>query len=263
VRLWIDDSGEKEYGEKTSRFFVYCGVAVERALEDQVVESFNAMKELLWGTTLPEAKSNWLRRPDEWARRYKEPYGLLDEEIGAFSRSFYRWLNQQPLTILAAVVDKELMMQKYGGNAHYPSATAYEFLLQRYQMFLKDRRIAEGEVVMDDTAGRTPKGRYHRDLLIKQHQQIIKHGSRLVTMRLDRVADRIKIGGSHHYPLLQVADLCAYNVMRQFRAYPDTNSLAVGAPVPMYEYFARILPKFRCAPSGRVDGYGVVKHPKG
>jgi hypothetical protein len=111
--------------------------------------------------------------------------------------------------------------------------------------------------------GVTPKGNPHRKLLEAQHAQLVKNGSRFIgRMRLDRVAPWVRFGGSHHHALLQVADLCAYNVMRQFRVYPDVSSFQrTGCRSPKYEYFETILPMFRCSPTGRIDGYGVVKFP--
>jgi hypothetical protein len=61
--------------------------------------------------------------------------------------------------------------------------------------------------------------------------------------------------------LLQVADVVAYNVYRQFREYGEEWETR-GLPVlPSYEWFSRLLEKFRKGPNGRIQGFGVAKIP--
>lgn len=263
MRIWIDDTGEKEYGPKTGRFFAYVGVAVRKHREEQVAESFNDLKRMILGTDKPEIKSNWLRIPKEVQRRYVEPFDLDVRDVDAFSKAFYSWLSHQPVMLLASVVDKELMEQKHGASKNYASSTSYEYLMQRYQYLLKEVGVSKGEVVIDEMMGLTPKGSKHRELLVKQHKQLVERGLGTGNVKTDRIANWVKFGGSHDYALLQVADLCAYNVMRQFRMHPAYSSFKKqGCETPKYEHFERILPKFRASVDGRIDGYGVVRYPK-
>jgi hypothetical protein len=60
---------------------------------------------------------------------------------------------------------------------------------------------------------------------------------------------------------LQLADLVAYAVYRQFMDY-GPNWEKPAKPLPTYEYFGRLAPKFRNH-KGRVQGYGIAKFPMG
>ena len=61
--------------------------------------------------------------------------------------------------------------------------------------------------------------------------------------------------------LLQVSDLCAYNVFRQFRDHGSIWDDPAASELPVYEFFDRMLPNFR-AIGGVFSGYGVGKIPK-
>lgn len=64
---------------------------------------------------------------------------------------------------------------------------------------------------------------------------------------------------SHLDERLQLADLVAYAVFRQFVDYgPDWEDDS--KPLPVYEYLERLAPKFRNH-NGRLQGYGIVKFP--
>jgi hypothetical protein len=61
LRIYIDDSGEKEYGANTSRYFVYAGAVVDRAVEVALSAEIDGLKRATFSTTEVEIKSNWLR----------------------------------------------------------------------------------------------------------------------------------------------------------------------------------------------------------
>ena len=69
VRIFLDDSGQKEYGPATSRYFVYAGPIVETANEAEVSERFAELKNRVFGDPTVEIKSNWMRQPQERRRR--------------------------------------------------------------------------------------------------------------------------------------------------------------------------------------------------
>lgn len=67
---------------------------------------------------------------------------------------------------------------------------------------------------------------------------------------------------SSHSDLVQVADLAAYNVHRQFRDFGEEWELGGDQQrLPTYPYFQRIIGKFRTGDGGRVQGYGIAKVP--
>ncbi len=259
LRLFIDDSGNKEYGPATSRYFVYAGVIADVAQVARLAGLFKALKREAFGDESVELKSNWTRQPRERRKRYLEPYGLSNGEMDVFVDKWYSLMESEDLVYLAAVIDKPAMQAKYK-TPYNPSATAYQFLLQRYQMHLR-RRNAQGYVTIDDMSGSTPKKNQWKDLLKLQHRRLKKDGCPLTKLAFDRVAESPQFADSARFDLLQVADFAAYNVFRQFRDYGDQWDRNDLERVPIYPWFGRILPRFALGPEGRLEGWGVVKWP--
>lgn len=260
VRIFLDDSGQKEYGPATSRYFVYAGPIVEMAKEDEVSQRFAELKQRVFGDPAVEIKSNWMRQPQERRRRYLEPYGVSNDEFDRFVVEWYGLMQSDDLSYLAAVIDKPQMLAKYSTAAWYPSATAYQFLLQRYELELRTRERS-GHVRVDDMSGSTPAHNEWRELLRSHHARLKADGCRITRLTFDHVADELLFGSSARFNLLQVADVAAYNVYRQFREHGDAWDHLGGEQVSIYPWLGKILPRFVIGPGGRLEGWGIVKWP--
>ncbi len=110
-------------------------------------------------------------------------------------------------------------------------------------------------------SGATPKGNQYKSNLVSHHQRLQKIGS-----QLRRGEPRSKLAGlrfsdSRADERLQLADLVAYAVYRQFVDHGDKWD-AEGSSLPLYRYFGLLVPKFRRGPAGAFTGYGVVKFPR-
>jgi hypothetical protein len=261
MRIYIDDSGEKEYGEKTSRYFVYAGVVVNRAEERALSDEIDSLKRETFGTANVEIKSNWLRQPKERKRRYCDPFGLTDDALTQFVDRVYTFMQSDRLTYVAAAVDKPQMIEKYGEKRYYPSALAYQFILQRYQKHC-GQSGAVGYVTIDDMDGSSPKKNQWRALLSNQHERLKKDGCRFTALRFDNVAPRALFAASSRFNLLQIADLIAYNVFRQFRQYGDAWDRPNTAMLPVYGRLETVMGRFMRSVDGQVAGWGIVKWPK-
>ena len=99
---------------------------------------FGQLKRVAFGIEDVEIKSNWLRIEKERRRRYLDRYKVTDDQLDAFVDSYYQALIDADLVLLACVVDKVHMHEKYGDLAWYPPAAAYEPLLQRAQQCIVD-----------------------------------------------------------------------------------------------------------------------------
>lgn len=266
--LYVDDSGQKEYpkpdqefGFHISRHFVLGGVLISTVEAGNLVKQIRSLKERTFGIETVEVKSNWLRMPSERRQRYLELYGLDDPMLDRFVDSFYTLVSESDLLLIGSVVDKQHMIELYGEEANYPPALAYEFLLQRAQNELAGKGTFG--VIVDVTSGKTPKGREYRRLMEAQHNSLKQHGSRFIQgfsfTALEGKPNFVDSGLSH---MVQVADLVAYNVFRQFREYGEEWDREGLRNLPTYDWFHRLTPKFRKGPGGRIQGYGVVKMPK-
>lgn len=262
--VYIDDSGTKDYSPTgynsgPTRYFVFAGVLATQDSASQLAQRLSDLKKPYNNGKSFELKSNWLRMPHERDSRYLRPLGVTDAELKAIVDKVYGLVIDANIEIIACVVDKEHMWQTYGEKAYYPPAAAYETLAQRLQNALEG--IGTCQVFIDDMTGKNPKGNEHKANLIRQHALLRKHGSRMLrpTLKIDVLED-LRFQSSARSELIQVADLVAYNVFRQFAVHgEDWEREATN--LPTYDYFARLASKFRRGPNNRVQGYGIVKIP--
>jgi hypothetical protein len=259
LRIYIDDSGEKEYGANTSRYFVYAGAVVDRAVEVALSAEIDGLKRATFSTTEVEIKSNWLRVPRERQAHYLTPFGITDDALTLFVEDLYNLMASERLTYVAAAIDKPQMLKKYT-RPYYVSSLAYNFLLQRYQKHCV-RASATGYITIDDMRGSSPKKNQWHDLLRAQHARLKKDGCPFTKMRFDNLAARPLFAPSSRFNLLQVADLVAYNVFRQFRDHGDTWDLPGAASVPLYPQLDRLIRRFMLGDTGEL-AWGIVKWPQ-
>jgi len=270
--LYVDDSGTKEYspsgdyGSGNTRYFVFGGPLLTVEQAKGLTAQIRHLKMETFRTSKVEIKSNWLRLENERTSRYLRKFGLSDARLTSFVQQYYQAILDSELTLIACVVDKVHMREDYGDRAWYPPAVAYEMLLQRAHSEIVDCGPPPGSercfsVIVDDMSGATPKGNQYRENLRRHHVQLKKTGSTLWRGFTFEYLRDLRFVDSTQSELLQVADIVAYNVFRQFRQYGEeweTRGLAV---LPAYDWFLRIAEKFRKGPDGRIQGFGVGKIP--
>lgn len=162
---------------------------------------------------------------------------------------------------IAAVVDKVHMDESYQERKHYPMGVAYDCLLQRVQQEIGRRGTVN--ITVDDMTGKSPAGNEHKAMLDRQHGRFVRFGSDLRSgMRFDCLGPRLRFMSSALSHSVQVADIAAYNVFRQFTDHGDAWERQGLDSLPTYDYFLRLSQKFRKGPNGEISGYGVVKFPK-
>ena len=256
---FLDESGQREYGQKTDKYFVVAGSIVSTHTVDTYEVEFNGLKRSFFGSTQVEIKSNWLRQPKEAATHYLEPYGISEAKLKAFTESVYDWILATEIVFLAGVVDKDQMKAQYS-SPHNPSAVAYNIFLQRYQKFLVSHRC-NGSVILDDFTGATKAGNQWKDLLLRQHSSLLKSGCPYTRLQFNNIHQDLLFKDSAGSSILQDSDLVCYNTFRQFKEYghiwDDPNSKSL----PVYSYFNRMLPRFDQSPKKVFAGFGVAKMP--
>lgn len=267
--LYVDDSGTKEYAPNNTythqgptRHFVFAGLVCSAPTAKALTERVDEMKIETFGTTNVEIKSNWLRRDRERSVRYIERFGVSSEALTRFSESLFDLIEKADAKLIACVVDKLHMREDYKDRAHQPSACAYEFLLQRAQLEMLDVG-GTARVIMDDMDGATPAGRQYKANLLTHHRSLRANGSRYVrpAIPMDRIEGELQFRKSQHDNRIQLADLVAYAVYRQFFSHGEAWESVENRNLVMYEYFERIAHKFRQDQNGRVQGFGIVKAP--
>lgn len=265
--IYIDDSGTKEYASSPdlydstgkSRYFVFGGVLISNTEASKLAEKIKDEKVECFGHDNVEVKSTWLRIPKNKTKHYLEPYNITDERLTSFVQSYYSLIASADLELIAVVVDKVHMQEDYD-NPWYAPAIAYELLMQRVaQSFTRPECV---RVVIDDMNGKTPKKTDYRVNLQRQHEKLRQSGSTLrKELNFAPLAPQIKFTDSNHSHLVQMADIIAYNVYRQFVNHGDAWETRGQELLPTYDWFSRIGHKFRQGPGQRIQGYGIAKFP--
>ena len=263
--LYIDDSGTKEYAETPdeyerrrgkSRYFVFCGALMTIPEAGRLSNKLIDLKLNCFGDETVEIKSNWLRIPQERRQRYLDPFGLTDDELNQFIEDYHNvFINESQFKFIAAIVDKLHMQEDYG-NPWYAPAVAYELVLQRVQQELSSGDTVA--VIIDDMSGATPKGNQYKANLKAQHARLKRFGGQLRNFDFPCLATQ-KFANSAASQILQVSDLAAYNVHRQFIDHGE--EWETHGKLKIYAPFGRIARKFRTDDQGRIQGFGIAKFP--
>jgi len=263
--LYIDESGTKDLKDTKVNEFCYAGILIDQKDIKRFDEESNFLKRQRFKGSDPEIKSNWLRISKECKKRYLTPYKISKGEMANFTDAIFEWLRKQPVRAFGSVVSKKWLLQKYGKNAFNPSPTAYEYLLQRIANCATQLGIDTDSVsiVVDDMTGKTQAGNEWKTLLLNKHEQLLKGHSpsyrkwNRETMDFSAIRQKMTFSDSRGCNAIQIADLVAYNIMRQAR-----DSWGNFDSEPLYSYYKAILPIMHRDPkSGKINGYGAVCHP--
>ncbi len=264
--LFLDDSGDKDYrddGQYSSRggptpLFVFAGLAASQLGAMEIDYSMRTLKSQTFGTSDVEIKANWLKRPRERKKRYLDKFGITDAELTAFTDALYEIINEADCQLVGCVVNKKEVKDKYGSSANHPPGIAYECVLQRAQKEM-DGCGGAINVTIDHMTGATRAGNQHKLNLERQHERLKRYGSGLLRgVTFERI-EGLSFKDSKDDERLQLADLVAYAIYRQFLDYGADWEDPTKA-VEAYEYLYKIIEKFWNY-NGIVSGYGIVKFP--
>ena len=257
---YLDESGQREYGSP-DRHYVIAGLIGRAERMARYEDEITGLKRAFLGTPDIEIKSVWLRQPEECEKHYLKGCGIKQARLDAFVDALYDWLAAAEVRIIAGVVDKEQIQERYGAKAHYANALAYQVFLQRYQKFLASRQ-SKGAVTCDEMPGKTKAGSPWQELLEKQHRKLKRYGCNLTKMRFTNVSPAVTFCDSSESSLVQLADLAAYNTFRQFKDHADQWDDPASEELDLYEYFEQMLGSFHTNRDGVFAGFGVAKMPR-
>lgn len=256
--FYIDESGQREYG-RTSRRFVLCGLSIPVTDWQLLNNDVHTLKQSYFGSPAVEIKSSWLRNPTDCKARYLNRFGITEAKLTEFVDRLYHILNRPSICLFATVIDKVQMGEKYV-TPQNPSSLAYRLIFERFQQFLETRDPpCYGVVIFDriDDANFRTKG--YENLLTRQHLRYLQQGTDFV--QVDNIVEGLLFIPSSENNFIQLADLCAYNVYRQFRDHGREWDQPTSERLPLYGYFERIVHRFYTGPNGLLSGYGIKKFP--
>ena len=277
-KFFVDDSGKKEYLTPYSRdfidnpplfddyesfwwdnYFVLCGARIKQEDMASINKQINKLKQDCFGTNKVEVKSDWLRNPHQREKHYLSPFGITGERLNKFGNDFVDVItnNRDTLKIIATVFDK-----RYFGDAKRTTPDGIP-LLKSTQVLLERLQYAGNYnlVVFDqmESSLKVTKGQQGKILNVFQDNGEMQN---IFVEKYDAIVD-INFKESKTENFLQVADICAYTIFRQFVEYGrDWIKHSGNKQLPAYDYFHRIRCNFHFHPrTGKVPGCGLVCLP--
>ena len=281
--VFVDDSGSKEYLTPYARefvdnpppykgneafwrgnFFVLCGVKIDDTDLQDLNEQFNTLKRGCFGTHDVEIKSTWMRIPDKRKKHYLEPYGITVEQLNKFGEDYFDLIakNAKRMKLFAVVFDKRYYKNDRDTPGRAPLLKAAQVLLERVHSY-----CGTGcSVVFDQMESSLAVSRGNHNKI--QGVFLKNEGMTDVYVPSYTNITDIKFKQSSSENFLQVADICAYTVARQFiehaAEWSGVRKDEKGdAKLGVYDYFHRIRCNFYSGGwfGSRVRGYGLVCVP--
>jgi len=145
--MFLDESGNHDLNKIANNFPVFClaGCIFEK-------EYYHQVGRLL----IDQVKIEFWNRQDvifhsREIRKIEKDFVILnDREI---KKNFYdainTLLNQLQFYIIAVVIDTKKHLQYYGRNAYHPYNMSFEFILERYSIFLRRKNNSTGYIIAE------------------------------------------------------------------------------------------------------------------
>lgn len=149
-------------------------------------------------------------------------HNLTDPEKTDLSDVFYSQIEKHHIRVFAVVIDKRKLHDHVTAETLHKKA--YELLLERIEQFLHEFHASHnGLIVMDDTQKQL------NHAIAMKHAFFQREGN--ANLRFKHIVEYPFFTDSSLSSGIQLADLCAYNIYRAFRAEDFS-----------YPYFSRLLP---------------------
>lgn len=230
-KIFIDDSGKKEYITPYSKdfidnppafknyeefwrnnYFVLCGVRIKQQDLNQINKEIIKLKQEYFGTHKVEIKSDWLRNPHQRKKHYFDVYRITPEKLNKFGEKFVDLVPEykNELKLMGIIFDK-----RFYGDAKRQTSEGNP-LLKTVQCLFERLEFTNGyNIVVFDQMESSLK------LTAGQHSKILgvfrkNFGMKKIYVdKYTKITD-IKFMKSCEENFLQVADICGYNIFRQF-----------------------------------------------
>lgn len=281
-KVFIDDSGKKEYITPYSKdfienppnfekyedfwrdnYFVLCGVRIKQDDLTQINLSINTLKKEYFDTHKVEIKSDWLRNPHQRKKHYLDIFRISAETLNEFGNKYLDIISdhKDEIKIISTVFDK-----RFYGDSKRQKAEGAPLLKATQVMFERIQFSGNYNIVIFDqmeSSLKLTQGHHKKILNIFQENQGME---KIYVEKYDAISD-IKFQESSKENFLQVADICAYNIFRQFVEFgrewcegkKEDNQLK---QLNFYQYFDKIRCNFYSNPkTGRVRGNGLTCIP--
>ena len=256
--LFIDDSGSKEWKTPYSRdfvihppartaqnlnfwrenYFVLAGIHITSDTMATLNPVIDQEKLRVFGTKNVEMHSVNLRNPYKMKKEYLEKYDITLDQLRDFIENFwYQIYTDYDIQIISIIVDK-----RYFKNVRHEGKTPLEIAAEALFDRTELHPHKECSIIFDQM-----------DSQIKSHKhdqgKVFEIASTKINLEDGKYKNKyshtlVSFDNSANSNFLQLADIVAYNVWRQFVEYGDEwdNHSPEGEhrELPVYPYFERI-----------------------
>lgn len=281
-KVFIDESGQKNYTSPYSKrfvenpplfkdypdfwrdnYFVLCGVRIKQEHLDEINKDINSLKKEYFGTNEVEVKSDWLRNPYQRKKHYLNVYDISSEKLNEFGEEFISIISsyEDEMKLIGVVFDKRFYGdEKRQSREGSPLLKTTQVLFERLEF-----RNGYNIVVFDqmESSLKLTKGSHSRILNVLRDNEGLQ---KVYVDEYTKITD-VVFKESCQENFLQVADICAYNIFRQFvefgRQWSGKRKNGAGrSKMELYEYFDKIRCNFLYHPATKqVRGVGLICLP--
>jgi len=246
--LFVDESGSPPEREKAAQqpFFVLGGIVIPEDIWAKMAGDLARLK----AQFKIDGEIKWRYfAPDRGGKAHALSH-LSGAEREALRTQLYQVIGRyKSVRLICVVTSTELAYQQAyittGDDLYWYS---YKQLTERFQYYLQDLERTVGQklngIVVCDHRGPKDDERLrelHHKLLSSAKSTISSYGN---------MVEGLFIAPSHLSVGIQFADMVAGAVFRAYKAQDK-------------RFAEQIKPAFRTSPKGKIDGYGLVKFPKG
>lgn len=247
-KLFLDDSWQKEYFHEYNRnyvenmptgrdflmknFFCLAWVYISKNNLLDLDNQIKDIKKKYFTTSNIEIKSTWLRSPQKRKEKYLDPFNLTDEELNNFWNEIIDFIsnNKEKIKIIWAIFDKRYYRYR-DRNEAIPLLKTTQVIFEKVEIIWKPCEIVFDQ--MEKSLKIAKWDNHHKILLVKENDWMEK-----VFIDEYKKIKNIEFQKSSIDNFLQLADLSAYNIYRQFvEHYHDWEKW----DIKMYEYFKKIV----------------------
>lgn len=154
--------------------------------------------------------------PGQTDDTYSHQREIRDQNL--FRRSVLELLNENNISIIIAVIDEDKLIKR--GSLAYYKSQALEYLSQRFQLFLQEKKtgeINEGQIILDFPGHKT------ESFLSKHYHDICCFGCKYIDMELSLLSKTLYLAHAFACEGLQLADyvvgMLGYTIKTQDKKY--------------------------------------------
>ena len=207
--LFIDESGDHGLTNPNPDFpvFILCGVIIAADEYENIRQSFNQIKQALWGNKEVIFHSRDIRKCE------KEFVLFFDLEK---KKWFYENLNEviqkHQYTVIASAIQKDLYVKRFGRLSNNVYEIALSFIIERTIFYLDDIKQPEKEleIIIERRGKREDKNleEHFQRLLARGTGYVLPQRMKEYQLKITFLSKKENING------LQLADLIAYPIAR-------------------------------------------------